>query len=128
MAVDPSGMAGADPVASTGDASPEAASGVGTTLAGAESDGASGALDTTSLDDTQGESEGGTEDDGASAEAVALARADQADLEQYPETVRDYLKGIPQEHRKTLHEHFGQRERARMLEEQERANKLEADR
>jgi hypothetical protein len=66
-------------------------------------------------------------DAGADAEATAQAAADdQADLETYPESVRDYLKGIPQEHRKTLHEHFGQRERERMLEEKQRADAAEA--
>lgn len=52
---------------------------------------------------------------------------ERADLEQYPESVRDYLKGLSQEQRKTLHEHFGQREREQMQAERERADRIEAD-
>lgn len=84
--------------------------------------GAPGAAQSDPSADTSGDGSG----DEAAAEAAARAEAeDRADLETYPESVRDYLKGIPQEHRKTLHEHFGQRERERMLAEQERANRLE---
>lgn len=61
------------------------------------------------------------------AEATDTAEAEaQADLEQYPESVRDYLKGLSQEQRKTLHEHFGQRERERMEAERKRADDAEA--
>ena len=69
--------------------------------------------------------EGAEHDPSVEADDAAAAE-DARDLEQYPESVRDYLKGIPREHRKTLHEHFGQRERAQMLEEQKRAADLKA--
>lgn len=66
--------------------------------------------------------------DGATADADAAAAADDADLQSYPESVREQFKNLTSEQRKSLYEHAESRVSEKIQRERERNDRLEADR
>lgn len=131
MAVDPSGMSGAE---TSGDTGGDAATAEATEqiLAGAEggmdaggpAEGPEGLADAQSDDaEATTDSEPGEE---ATAEAAALAEAeDRQDLEQYPESVRDRFKSLKPAERRALYEHAETNARAQIEAANKRAAELQ---
>ncbi len=87
-----------------------------------------------SLDDTvstEGQStdasgEGGS--DGGDEAALAEQAADEADLAEYPESVREDFKALSPEKRKALYEQAEKRAEARITENRQRLEKIETER